>query len=158
MSDPNAPEGMIYVEDFAKRKGIAPDKVIAMIKDGFYVGRVVGEQWYVDPSELSGASKSTKPTTGPLYRSEYETARKVSMFISFLGWLVFAGGVMAAFAGIASGLQSRYGGGVSILALLPGLGIAVSGLYLVAAGQVTRAIVDNADHTREILTFLREKA
>ena len=91
------------------------------------------------------------------------------MFISFLGWLVFAGGVIAvfagviaAFAGMASGLQSQYRGGVSILALLPallpGLGIEVSGLLLVAAGQLTRATVDNADHTREILNVIREKA
>ena len=158
MSDMQTPEGMITVEDFAKRKGLAPDKVVKMIKDGFYVGRVVGEQWFVDPAELSGTNATPKNQKSIFYRSEYETARKVSMFISFLGWVVFAGGVIAAFAGMASGLQSRYSGGVSILAVLPGLGIAVSGLFLVAAGQATRATVDNADHTREILSLLREKA
>ena len=65
--------------------------------------------------------------------------------------------MIVALVGMAGGMQSGYGGGVSILAIVPGLGIAVSGLFLVAAGQVTRATVDNADHTREILNLIRDK-
>jgi len=158
MNTRNSPDDMIMVEDFAKRKGITSDKVVKMIKDGFYVGRVVDSQWYVDLSELSGTGSTITNKETAVYRSKYETARKVSMFISFIGWVVFVGGIIAAFSGMASGLQSRYGGGVSILAFLPGLGIAVYGLFLVAAGQVTRATVDNADHTREILGLMRDKA
>jgi len=147
MSEQKTPKGMITLEVFASRKNLAPDKVIKMIKDGFYVGRVVGEQWFVDSAELSGAVTTSKIQKGTTYHSEYSTARKISMLISFLGWVVFAGGVIAAFSGMARGL----------LTSLPGLGIAVSGLFLVAAGQVTRATVDNADHTREILNHLQEK-
>ena len=157
MSIQSSPDNMIKVDEFAKTKGLDPDKVVKMIKDGFYVGRVVDDQWYVDPSELSGASTTTNGKAAATYRSEYETARKVSIFISLLGCLVFACGVIVALVGMAGGMQSGYGGGVSILAIVPGLGIAVSGLFLVAAGQVTRATVDNADHTREILNLIRDK-
>lgn len=109
-----------------------------------------------DIISVSEVAKNGRNTS--VVQSDYTTARKIAMFISFLGWIVFAGGIIAAFVGMESGLQSRYGGGVSILATLPGFSIAVSGLFLVAAGQVTRATVDNADHTREILSFIREKA
>lgn len=90
-------------------------------------------------------------------QSAYGTARFVSFFISFLGWVAFVVGIIAAFASMGS-LQLKYGAGVSVLALLPGLGISISGLFLVAAGQVTRATVDNADNTRQILDLLRGKA
>ena len=152
----NNPEGMIPVEEFARQRGTVPEKVVQMIKDGSYVGQVVGDRWFVQPGAVSKDQHPKKTTTSSSYKSEYETARKVAMFISFLGWLLFAAGILSAFAGFASGFQDGYGG-VSIIAMLPGLGIAVSGLFLVASGQVTRATVDNADHTREILALLREK-
>ena len=129
-----------------------------MIKDGFYVGRVIDEEWFVEPSELTGSSKTSASKSSESYQSDYDVARKISKFISFLGWVVFAIGVIAAFAGLVSGTQSSYVGGGSLLAILPGLGVAISGLFLVTAGQVTRATVDNADHTREILKIVSEKA
>lgn len=43
-----------------------------------------------------------------------------------------------------------------LLAMLPGIGVAVSGLFLVASGEVMRASVDNADHTREILKVVSQ--
>ncbi|MDO6804149.1 hypothetical protein Q4595_17005, partial [Wenyingzhuangia sp. 1_MG-2023] len=54
MSD--APEGMIPVEEFAKLKGITASKAIDMVRDGFYVGRKVGDDWYVDISEPSNTA------------------------------------------------------------------------------------------------------
>lgn len=55
-----APVGMIPVADFAKLKEIAPSKVIEMIRDGFYAGRKVGQEWFVDSSELD--SSDCEPT------------------------------------------------------------------------------------------------
>jgi len=158
MGNQQAPAGMISVEEFGKKKGITTEKVIKMIKDGFYAGRVIDEEWFVESSEiLSSNSMSSTKSTG-IYQSDYVVARKVAKFLSFLGWVVFVIGVIAAFAGLVAGTQAPYSDGVSLLALLPGIGVAVSGLFLVAAGQVTRATVDNADHTREILNIIREKA
>ena len=87
-------------------------------------------------------------------KSQYGTARTVAVFISFLGWVGFVIGVLAAIISVVSVLPYR---AISILEILPGLGMAVSGLFLVAAGQVTRATVDNSDQTREILKVLRKQ-
>ena len=64
MSNIQIPEGMISVEDFAKKKGLAPEKVIKMVKDGFYAGRIIDEQWFVDPVELTDTKTSSKNSKG----------------------------------------------------------------------------------------------
>ena len=56
----NTPEGMIPVAEFAKLKGISTEKVVDMIRDGFYVGRKVGEEWFIDKSELQGKNTRHK--------------------------------------------------------------------------------------------------
>lgn len=157
MSEQQAPKGMITVEDFAKRNGLTPVKVIKMIKDGFYIGRVIGGQWYVESTDPHRTRTTSKNIKGA-YQSEYVTARMVSKFISFLGWVVFTIGIIVVFASMASNQQSIFGDASTYLVLLPGLATVVSGLFLVAAGQVTRATVDNADHTREILNEIRGKS
>ena len=158
MSNQQLPKSMIPVEEFAKRKGITKEKVITMIKNGFYVGRVIGEQWFVEPSELIGSNIISKNTSQYLYRSDYIVARMVSKFMSFIGWLVFVGGVIAVFVVMVQDLTSLYNDGVLIFSLLQSFGIAISGLFLVASGQITLATVDNADHSREILNFIKEKS
>ncbi|MDK2779469.1 MAG: hypothetical protein KYX62_17630 [Pseudomonadota bacterium] len=56
------PQGMIHVDEFARLKGLPSPKVIEMIRDGFYIGRKVGEEWYVNASESTGsASKPSSP-------------------------------------------------------------------------------------------------
>ncbi len=57
---PNIPEGMVPVAEFAETKGIAPEKVIAMIRDGSYVGRKVGDDWFIAKSELHGKHSDQK--------------------------------------------------------------------------------------------------
>lgn len=107
-------------------------------------------------SSFSGQDKSTGVESD--YQSEYGVARKVSMFISLLGGIIFSVGIIIAFMDIVGGPGSRDGGGVSTLSFWSGLGSAVSGLFLVASGQISRATVDNADHTREILNIIKSKA
>ena len=77
------------------------------------------------------------------YRSKYGTARFVSLLVSLAGWLLFLAGLVSVFR-------------MPLLAMLPGIGVAVSGLFLVASGEVMRASVDNADHTREILKVVSQ--
>jgi hypothetical protein len=60
------PENMLPVEEFAKTKGIDPAKVVSMIRDGFYVGQLVDEKWYVSRGELSSSGKSTTNTVESL--------------------------------------------------------------------------------------------
>ena len=103
---------------------------------------------YVELEKKAGVGVTSKNQKAAVYRSEYEAARKVSAFISFLGWVLAALGIIAALIAASDG-DARFWAMV---------GVAISGLFLVAAGQVTRATVDNADHTREILNLLRDKA
>lgn len=64
------PKGMIPVEDFAKKKGLTPDKVVAMIKDGFYKGRLIDEQWYIEGSESFGANSASENKTNEPIRAQ----------------------------------------------------------------------------------------
>jgi hypothetical protein len=60
------PEGMLPVDDFARLKGITPEKAIKMVRDGFYSGRKVGDDWFVDAIEATGkASKPASIKTAP---------------------------------------------------------------------------------------------
>ena len=47
------PAGMISVEKFSKIKGISETKIIQMIRDGFYIGRKVGDDWFRDSDETT---------------------------------------------------------------------------------------------------------
>jgi hypothetical protein len=58
------PEGMISLDEFSKLKGIKPSKIIDMIRGGFYVGRKIGEEWFVDASESSGLSSKPSKNKG----------------------------------------------------------------------------------------------
>lgn len=70
----------------------------------------------------------------------YEAARVAGKMVVFVGWLAFAGGIVATLTAGAAG------GTVAALATLPA---AIGGLLTVAAGQLTGAVLDIADDTRK---------
>ena len=80
-------------------------------------------------------------------KSDYGVTRFVSSVISGLGWVLF--GL------IALGTAVSFYAEPNPMILFVGVPSAISCLFLVAAGQLTRATVDNADNTREILFLLR---
>jgi len=82
------------------------------------------------------------------YTSNYETARTISMLISAIGWLMVAGGILILFG---------MGGYDKVIGLGIGLGITFLGLPLILSGQITRAVVDNADANRKVLEILKYK-
>ncbi len=47
----------IPVDEFAKYKGINTEKIIAMIRDGFYQGQIIDNEWYVSHSEIEDSNK-----------------------------------------------------------------------------------------------------
>lgn len=59
MSDQQVPIGMISAEEFAEREGFIKEQVISMVKNGFWVGRLVGDEWFVDKSVLSDPSNKS---------------------------------------------------------------------------------------------------
>lgn len=50
------------VVEFSKIKAIPKDKIIEMIRDGFYVGQIKNDEWYVSREEI-GKNEVSKPET-----------------------------------------------------------------------------------------------
>ena len=63
MSDSKIPEGIIPIGEFAKRKGISPDRAIDMVRDGYFVGRKIEGSWYVERDQLG--EKTRRDVSGP---------------------------------------------------------------------------------------------
>lgn len=55
------PDDHVSLEEFSKIKGIEPEKIINMVRDGFYQGTKVNEKWYIrnEPSTNTLKSKSS---------------------------------------------------------------------------------------------------
>lgn len=82
--------------------------------------------------------------------TEYGVARGVSTFISFVGWLFVIAGVLFFVSGTSSTVPASMFFQVGM-----GIGLVAGGLLLVMGAQVTKAVVDTADHSREMLTIMR---
>ncbi len=54
----NSKKEYIPVEEFAKFKGLTPEKTIEMIREGFYQGQIIDEKWYVSYSEINQENKT----------------------------------------------------------------------------------------------------
>lgn len=86
----------------------------------------------------------------------YEAARTLFSFLAFCAWSVVIIGVIVALIGASGG--SRYGGaGAGLLAMVPGIGIAIAGLLLLAFVQMGRAGVDTAEYTQQMLKISRDQ-
>ena len=86
----------------------------------------------------------------------YEAARTLFSFLAFCAWSVVVIGVLVALIGASGG--SRYGGaGAGFLAMVPGLGISIAGLLLLAFVQMGRAGVDTAEYTQQMLKISRDQ-
>lgn len=86
----------------------------------------------------------------------YETARSLFSFLGFCAWsVVVIGGIVAL---LGAGSVSQYaGGGAGLLAMVPGLGVTLAGLLLVAFVQIGRANVDTAEYTQQMLKIARDQ-
>ena len=79
--------------------------------------------------------------------------RLIAQLISSIGWVLVAIIMLIVFFGISSG--SVGGSFILPMILFSIIGI-TAGLSLVISGQLTRAIVDNANTSAEILSLLRK--
>ena len=109
-------------------------------------GRFVGDKSYCIECFESYISKSSLENKG-IEKSHYNAALSISRFISFIGWIMVCVGVFMVFIGMGN-----------IIGVFPGFMSAISGIILVAMAELTRAVIDNADSTRQILHFLKQKA
>jgi hypothetical protein len=96
----------------------------------------------------------TDLTTPSGHKTDYVLTRRVCTVVAFIGWLVVGiGCIVASFAIINVG-----GFGMNATPLvITGFAAALSGFFTIMGSQVTRATVDNADHTREILFAISQQ-
>lgn len=85
----------------------------------------------------------------PLSKWSYGTARDIARVISFAGWL-FVG-----LCAVAAVITVINGPGAIAMLFIPIIIGAIGGFLMVAAGQVLRATVDNADNTGQILALIK---
>ncbi len=107
--------------------------------------------------EVYSSSSLSKYDIVDEYKTQYGFSRSISKIILFLGWVLIAIGAITALIAFINGLTSSYVG-LSLIAILPGLGTIVSGLLLMLGAQITVATVDNADNTKEIVKILNKKS
>jgi len=96
------------------------------------------------------------------YQSNYDTAIVISRIIVYIGWFVVAVGIIVATIGIIAAFiyfvfPENQDGSISYFSIIYGFAVTISGLFLVVGAQVTRAIIDNADNTREMLKIIKNK-
>ena len=65
----NKQDGMMPLSEFVKIKNIDTDKAVEMIRDGFYEGRKVGNDWFIASSELQNDSSEEKDNGSSLRMS-----------------------------------------------------------------------------------------
>ena len=86
----------------------------------------------------------------------YEAARSLYSFLEFIAWAVVVTGVIVALMGAAG--ASKYGGSAAgLLAMVPGIGIGITGFILVAFVQMGRATVDTAEYSQQMLKLSRDQ-
>jgi hypothetical protein len=100
--------------------------------------------------------RSASPSNVPAWSSEktpdsdYRTSISVARLVSAAGWVTVAVAVFVVLGAFASV------GRMGALALAPSLGLVVGGFVLVIAGQSARALMDNANTSKQILKELKE--
>ena len=88
--------------------------------------------------------------------SDYGVARIIAKIIAFMGWTMFVlGFVVIGYAVVH--IDGTKNIDVILVIVLPGIGMVITGLFLIVAGQITRATVNNATHTKQILLHLRRR-
>lgn len=81
---------------------------------------------------------------------DYKTSIVVSKCVAAIGWIVCAVSFLLVIGALVS--AGKFG----LVALAPAIGLLMGGLALVIAGQSSRAIMDNANYSKQILAELRK--
>jgi hypothetical protein len=87
------------------------------------------------------------------YTSTYGTTRFIAQFVSVFGWVVVCISAIILLVSLVESIGSY--GSLALMGLFPAFAGIISGLLLVMAGQFTRATVDTADNTGQILAIMK---
>jgi hypothetical protein len=155
------PQGLLEATMHANRLGIPVEEVIAKIKDGTYIGRQVHGEWYLEPPKVAAVSTDNRSSedvdtqlNDARYNDDVPTSYTMARFLlkvtSFLGWILFLGGMVWLLSGfiMSDGIQDKLiKGGVAFLV----------GLAIIHVNQVILAVLDTSDNTLELLRVMRDK-
>lgn len=111
---------------------------------------VICKYCYDDGVSVPSEGYSKPPVGTGQVPSDYQTGIGVAKAISLIGWFLCGISVLIVLASIGAAR------GMGLLSLGPGLGLFTGGLLLVVAGQATRALLDNANYTRQILELMKK--
>ncbi len=87
--------------------------------------------------------------------NDYGVSITVAKIISFFGWLAVIAGFILIMMAAAEIVKSGEFGVGPVLALYPSVVAIVSGLVLVLTGQVSRAVFDNTNYSKQMLAEMR---
>lgn len=74
--------------------------------------------------------------------NDYSVAIKVAKFTSFLGWVAVVVGILLS---------------LSVVLITTGVSTVISGIMLIAGGQITRATADSANYSKQMLEETRNR-
>lgn len=90
-------------------------------------------------------------------KKDYSQAIFISKLVSFIGWIAFILGIIGIFIILSDSNANSYS---KVMLIVSGLAIsiitALSGLILIIAGQVSRAIMDTANYSAAILEEFKQ--
>ena len=89
--------------------------------------------------------------------NDYGTAIFMAQFVSFIGWIAVLVGSFIVIMALAPMLKSGEMG-LEVLAVAPSLSVFIVGLILVVLGQTSRAVLDNANYSKQMLDEMRNSS
>ena len=103
-------------------------------------------------NELLGSEKYiTEELIEKYTDDDYKTSIGVAKLVSFIGWVAVLAGV-----GLSAWLVKD--GGMSLLGLPSAITVILVGLLLVIGGQASRAVMDNANYSKQMLNEMCKKS
>ena len=88
--------------------------------------------------------------------TDYGMAIGMAKFLAFIGWIGVLIGAIIVISALIPILKSGQIG-LEVLALGPSLSVFVIGLVLVVMGQTSRAVLDNANYSKQMLNEMQNK-
>lgn len=89
--------------------------------------------------------------------NDYGVSTTVAKIISSFGWISVFSGIVLIIMALAEAAKSGGLGIGTLMALFPAFGAIVGGLLLVITGQVSRAVMDNANYSKQMLDETRNR-
>lgn len=143
---PNENEaGVIFLE---QHPDISPENIL-----GVSVGGGARKNAHIIEEDASKNNNITANTSS----NDYKTSTGFATLVSFLGWVVILISVaIIGFIVIEAMPSSRFSP-MPLMAIVPMLGLFMSGVFLVIAGQITRAILDNTNYSKQMLDIMKRQ-